>query len=82
MHDTLHPEMVTCDTCKKEYAIGEWPFCPHGKPQGMFAYTPYWDDNLGPEPVYITSLAQKRKIMKERGLEYRSPKVGRKGCEV
>jgi hypothetical protein len=22
---------VTCNSCNKELAVGDWPFCPHGK---------------------------------------------------
>lgn len=23
----------TCEKCGREYSIGDWPFCPHGKSQ-------------------------------------------------
>ena len=38
--------------------------------------------NLGPEPVTITSEAQRQRLMKARGLESAAPRYGRKGCWV
>jgi hypothetical protein len=26
--------MIECAGCGKKYRIGEWPFCPHGRPGG------------------------------------------------
>ena len=64
--------LTICDRCGTPLAVGDWPFCPHGKYSG----TVIGDDipggvvleNLGPEPVRVYSETQRRKIMKERGL--------------
>lgn len=74
--------MTTCESCGKTYNVGEWPWCPHGIPNGMLGeFKPYWDDNLGPEPVYVTSLAQRNNLMADKSgargfrLEYAEPRV-------
>ena len=63
---------MKCDSCGAELKIGEWPWCPHGDARhfGEDPIEPYIDENLGHEPVEITSRAQRRKIMYERNLEY------------
>lgn len=82
MCDTI-PVMETCATCGKTYQTGEWPWCPHGIPQGMLGeFHTYVDFNIAHEPVEISSLAQRNRLMKEHKLEHRSPRVGRKGCEL
>lgn len=58
---------VKCDACGKVLEIGEYPFCPHGRGLGMLGeFKPYWEENLGPEPVYITSLAQKQNLYNDK----------------
>lgn len=58
---------VKCDSCGKVLEIGSYPFCPHGKGLGMLGeFKPYWEENLGPEPVYITSLAQKQNLYNDK----------------
>jgi hypothetical protein len=63
--------MTTCDRCGRAIQIGEWPFCPHGV--GASAVRADSCDlvieNLGPTPVRITSEADRRAIMRARGLE-------------
>jgi hypothetical protein len=76
-------KMAHCDKCGKDYAIGEWPFCPHGVPHGMMTFVPYWDEHVSSgDPVWVTSLAQRRRLMKENHMDYRGKKVGMPGCEV
>lgn len=62
---------MKCDKCGAELAVGDFPFCPHGS--GFAAShgdeLDYIDHNLGRDPVHITSKAQRRQIMAERGLE-------------
>lgn len=56
---------MKCDDCGKTLEIGSWAWCPHGKPQGMLGeFKPYWEDRCTPEPVYVTSLAQKQKLFR------------------
>ena len=70
---------VTCDLCKQTYTVGEWPWCPHGSAKhfGEDPLEPYVDENLGHEPVEITSRAQRRRIMSQRKLEYANIKKTR-----
>lgn len=39
-----------------------------------------WIENLGDDPVYITSHGQHRRIMKEQGVVWATPKRGMPGC--
>lgn len=83
-----------CDSCGKEYSVGEWPFCPHGQPSYYFAhFTPYVDENIVSEDhkyydknlggVLISSERQREQIMKEEGLELGAHrKVGMPGCVI
>jgi len=62
----------TCPKCEKAIAVGEWPFCPHGKPTlsvradgipgGM------WIENIGPKPVKVESSTEWRRAMKKAGV--------------
>ena|GEM_PF-5512090 len=67
---------VRCDKCGSEYGLGEWPWCPHGRPQGMMTFRPYIDEHIAEHPIEITSWAQRKRIMRQRGLEFaeRPPK--------
>lgn len=55
-----------------EVTVGEWPWCPHGT--GSYRCVP--DDipggltlhNLGPKPVTVYSHAERKAIMRARGL--------------
>ena len=65
---------MRCDQCGQEYRIGEWPYCPHGRPMGMLSdFRGYYDEYSFPEPVQITSLGQKRQLMRMNGLIEREP---------
>ena len=62
-----------CDRCGHEIQIGEYPFCPHGFGAG----TSIRDEipggivleNYGPDPIKVYSHSERRRIMKDRGLE-------------
>ena len=66
-------ERATCSKCGTEYAISEWPWCPHGKPSQIVIP----DDipggetveNMGHEPVTYYSKSERRRLMKEHGVE-------------
>lgn len=68
---------MTCDECGGEIHLGDWPFCK-GRPE---AHVPsrfrvdnffgYWDENLGTEPIWITSAHQRRKIMDANNIEFK-----------
>ena len=77
-------QATKCDSCGEMIQPGHWPFCPHeiltdGKCQlGDEPIEPYWDENLGADPVYITSRGQRRKIMREEGLDYKTTDARRR----
>ena len=47
-----------CDPCRGSASFGEAPL------------EPYMDEHLGPEPVEITTRAQRRRIMSQAHLDY------------
>ena len=56
---------VICSECGAEYRIGDWPYCNHGRPHGnLHDFKAYVDFNIADEPVEITSLAQKKRLLK------------------
>lgn len=67
-----------CTYCGKELRVGDFPYCPHGtaSPHINGDECDYWDDNLGPEPIHITSWSQRAQLMKERGLIARDENRG------
>ena len=40
------PDRYECQQCKQIVRIGDWPFCPHGRPYSTKGFEPYYDDNL------------------------------------
>lgn len=64
---------MTCPSCGAELRIGSWPWCPHengtsgarsdGIPGGETL------ENVGPEPVTFYSHSEKRRYLREHGLE-------------
>jgi len=64
--------MTKCDSCGNELHIGDWPYCPHGSSRfHVDAFEGYFDEMIDSDPVWITSAHQRRKIMDEKGLEYK-----------
>ena len=64
--------MARCDECGKELEIGDFPFCPHGRP--FYEHHPFigfWDNNIAEQPVYIESDRQREKLMRAGGLAVR-----------
>ena len=74
--------MERCEKCGKEYAIGEWPFCPHGVGHGTQTFVPYFDEHVSEKGEWVTSLAQRWRLMRENHMDYRGKKVGMPGCMV
>jgi hypothetical protein len=94
-------QQAICDTCGEVYAIGDWPFCPHGRPaQGATgAFVEYWDEHVAPPPseyfkpvgslpeyhpdlgYRITSLGDRKRLMRLNKMDYRGRKVGGSRCE-
>ena len=68
--------MITCDVCKKEISIGEFPFCPHG-PVGKGGVIDdtlpggaRWMHNLGDKAEWVETKSELKQIMQSRGLEF------------
>ncbi len=61
---------MTCEKCGAALKVGDFPFCPHEPAHGGVQgdEMDYVDWNLGPEPIHITSRAQRAALMRERGL--------------
>jgi hypothetical protein len=62
-----------CEACGATIRVGEWPFCPHG-----FGANNVVDDtiiggevneNVADQPVTFYSKSEKRRYLKEHGLE-------------
>jgi len=61
-----------CEQCGQIVHVGDWPYCPHQRgtftvvadaiPGGLVI------NNLGPKPVKVFSHAERRAIMRARGL--------------
>lgn len=65
--------LATCEKCGEAIEVGEWPFCPHGFPNGsviddQLEGGPRVFEHLGHEGVYIESKSQWRREMEVRGL--------------
>ena len=56
-----------CDPCRNSASFGEEPI------------SPYWDENLGPEPIHITTRSERRQIMSRNNLEYHDVSKKRRG---
>jgi len=63
-----------CDTCHETVAIGDWPFCPHGKARPSKGFEPYFDIGLGRE---VTGWGDIRQTMRREHLDFRDhPRPG------
>lgn len=62
---------MRCDECGKELEIGDFPFCPHGRPLEHHPFIAFWDNNIAERPVYIESDRQREKLMRQGGLAVR-----------
>lgn len=65
---------MTCDGCGAEYRVGEWPWCPHGRPNvavhdDQLEGGPRLFETLGHDEVWIESKSQLRREAAARGLE-------------
>lgn len=77
-----------CHRCGIPFAIGDYPFCK-GNPEDHRGNKPYVatldyvDPHISPSgPVHITSHAQRRRLMRENGLEEMVVKRGMPGQSV
>jgi hypothetical protein len=76
---------VNCEKCGAPLAVGDFPFCPHGR--GSFTITPdEWPggktfENLGHTPVKVRSRSELKREMKARGLQECVRHVGERGSD-
>ena len=69
--------MSTCSECGGKIEVGDWPFCG-GDPAahvpakhfGEEPLTPYYDEHISPEGAEIRTRGERRRIMRENGLDY------------
>jgi hypothetical protein len=76
----------TCDKCHRPIAVGDFPFCPHGRSEmkvidDSIPGGPRMFENLGPEPVYIQSKSQLRAECAARGIRPFVRHVGVQGSD-
>jgi hypothetical protein len=64
---------VICDSCGKEYKVGQWPFCPHGEvvPENS-GHDIYYSDNIAPPPGPNFQPPKGINYCPDRGYEIRS----------
>ena len=63
---------MSCEECGVELRVGLWPWCPHEESRfRVDAFEPYFDTDLTADGVWISSAAQRRKIMDRDGLDYK-----------
>ena len=76
---------MTCEKCQQDITVGEWPFCPHGFPlHGLRAIgdeIDEWNENVAHTPVHFTSRSEKRRYLKEHGLQEFVRHVGTQGSD-
>jgi len=73
MSEPQEAQEIKCDKCGHVMQIGEHPFCPHGSISTMFIHDEIAGglvlENYGPHPIKVYSHSERRRIMKERGLQ-------------
>lgn len=77
---------VVCDNCGQVLAVGDYPFCPHGKgmaaierdeiPGGLTV------ENYGPNPITFYSHSERRAYMKANGLQEREKFAPKPGTDI
>lgn len=78
---------MDCPKCGADVQVGEWPWCPHGRPRNFDIQTDeQWIggktfENLGHEPVTVYSRSELKREMQARGLEHAVRHVGLQGSD-
>ncbi len=78
---------VKCDKCDKVLAIGDYPFCPHGRGTGVVVgdecdvYAQHGLCNADGTPRHYTSKAEMKREAEKRGLVSHVEHVGLKGSD-
>ena len=74
-----------CSKCGAALAIGDYPFCPHGRYAGAMVGDEFPGgktfDNLGHEPVTVYSKSELKREMDKRGLKPFVRHVGVEGSD-
>jgi len=67
--------VALCGNCWQYYSIGDWPFCPHGRPLVGFSIIddrleggPRHFETMGHDAPYIETKSQWRREVAARGL--------------
>ncbi len=53
---------------RKLHFCGNWMKRVLSPTRGNVGLRPYWDENLGPKPVYVESSQHRERLMRELGL--------------
>lgn len=59
---------MTCEQCGAALAVGDWPWCPHGRPHTGKGFEPRFDYGLGQE---VRGWGDIHKAMREHKLDFR-----------
>jgi hypothetical protein len=77
--------MDRCEKCGEPIQIGSWPFCKGGHGRGtnnvIGDEIDEWNENVGHEPVHFTSRQERRRYLKEHGLQEFVRHVGEQGSD-
>jgi hypothetical protein len=81
--------MTVCERCGKVLQLGEYPFCggrnQHGFPMAGLKQIgdeiDEWNENVGHEPVHFTSRQERKRYLKEHGLQEFVRHVGEQGSD-
>lgn len=80
-------ETAICDACHQPLAVGDWPYCPHGRPLLPLRYRQdqvpggLVIENLGPRPIRFDSHSEKRAYMRAHGIREFIQHVGVPGTD-
>jgi len=68
---------MACESCGKDFQVGDWPWCPHGRPlvgvgviDDQLEGGPRRFETMGHDAPYIESKSQWRREMAARNLEH------------
>ena len=79
---------MDCEACGHPLQVGDWPFCPHPRAAGQMGmlgeFKPYLDEHLDQtgKSHWVTSLGQRKQLMKQNSADYHAAGAGMPGCEV
>ena len=85
----MSDDAITCTRCGKVLQVGEYPFCggrnAHGFPltglKQIGDEIDEWHEHLGHTPIHLTSRSEKKRLLKERGLQEFVRHIGAPGSD-